>query len=954
MADLAAGKPPIKVKPAIQRYAWGDKTLLAGLLGLEGGPEVGGAEAWFGAHPAAPATALLDGGDIPLDRLVAEQSIRLLGEEAARRFGGLPYLMKVLSAGRPLSIQVHPDARQAEEGFARENEAGIPVDAPDRCYRDQSHKPELIVALTEMHALCGFRTVEQLREALEEAPELADLLPERALGSDSLREVARAWFEVPEADLAEASGRLNARLRSEAEGRRFGPGDPVYWLLDAAEDTLGPADRGLLFVFALELVRLAPGEGLYISHGVPHAYLRGAGVEIMAGSDNVIRCGLTPKHVDPAEMMRVVAFEPSKARVLAPVAAGARGESQYETPAGEFALSCIAGGDAPFEAVASGADTILNLSENAAVEVAVSGEPGSLELLQGEACLVPDGLRYALRAGAGARVFRATVPRRLAGAPPALVTFRGREPVRLAFGTSGLRGLVEDITDLEAYINARGFLRFLVGIGDARPGAQVALAGDLRPSTHGPERSILRAIARAVADGGMEILFGGRIPTPALMSFATARGLPSIMVTGSHIPFDRNGIKFNKSTGEVLKSDEAPILEAVSEVRRREYLRAEAESPFGDDGMLKPGEAHLLPEADGEARELYLRRYLDFLPEQALKGLRIALYEHSAVGRELLAEILRGLGAEVFPVGRVEGFVAIDTEAISDATLRQIQALADEATARFGAIDALVSTDGDSDRPMLLAPDADGRMRFVTGDLLGVAVADYLDADGIALSVSATDVVDLHFEGRGIKPTRTKIGSPWIISAMAEMEGERIVGWEPNGGFMTASEIVVGGRRLPPLATRDAVLPIVSVLHAAARAGESVLDIFLRMPARHGRAGLLDGVPSEKGRAVVELLSTGDDAVISQHFGPERGFGAFSRVNTLDGARLYFDNRDVAHVRPSGNAPQLRIYAVADTAARADEIVARALAEPGGILMDLVGVVDQQEANNAQAKGNPA
>ena len=940
--DAAAARKPIKLRPGIQPYAWGDRSLLAELLGLGGGAEAGGAEAWLGAHPAGPATALAAGAEVPLDQLVAQRPEQLLGEDVARRFGGLPYLMKVLAAGRPLSIQVHPDTEQARGGFEREDAAGIQVDAPNRCYRDRSHKPELIVALTEVHALCGFRPLEQILELLDDVPEIRDLLPEGRRAASSLRELVEAWFEVPVRELGAASRALLERLRRESVDSHPDERRPACWLLDAAEDTLGEADRGLLFVFALGLVRLAPGQGLYIPHGVPHAYLRGAGVEIMAGSDNVIRCGLTPKHVDPGEMMRVVSFEATRPRVLEAVASGARGARGYETPAAEFELGVVGAGDASFEGVASGADTILNLSEQASVEVSVGGREDSLVLARGEACLVPDGLRYSVDAGAGALVFRATVPRRPVAAPPALATFRGREPVRLAFGTSGLRGLVTDITDLEAYINTRGFLRFLVEDGDLRPGAPVALAGDLRPSTHSPDRSILRAVARGVADEGMAVRYCGRIPTPALMSFAAAKGWPSIMVTGSHIPFDRNGIKFNRSTGEVLKADEAPILRAVEAVRRREYLRAPAESPFDDEGMLRSGQAPEVPEADREARDSFVRRYLDFFPDGALRGTRVVLYEHSAVGRELLAEILRRLGAEVFPMGRVEGFVAIDTEAISESTLEEVQDLADEARARFGPIDALVSTDGDSDRPMLLAPDERGRVQFVPGDLLGVAVADYLGADAVALSVSATDVVDLHFEPKGIKPTRTRIGSPWIISAMAGMRGERVVGWEPNGGFMTASEIVVEGRRLAPLATRDAVLPLVAALHAAARGGISVVELFARLPARFGCAGLLDGVPPERGRAVVEMLSSADRELVSRYLGPERGFGDLSRVNTLDGARLYFDNGDIAHVRPSGNAPQLRIYAVADSAARAGEIVATALEEPDGYLRKLVRAVEQR------------
>src|SRR5688572_26097255 len=186
--------------------------------------------------------------------------------------------------------------------------------------------------------------------------------------------------------------------------------------------------------------------------------------------------------------------------------------------------------------------------------------------------------------------------------------FRGRSPARLAFGTSGLRGLVTEITDLEAWINVRGFLAYLVDTGQAAPGTPVAVAGDHRPST---ER-ILGAVARAIEDAGFVVAYHGRIPTPALMVHAVSHGLPSVMVTGSHIPFDRNGIKLNKPAGEVLKEDEAPILAAVERARAAAYEAPPERSPFGDDGMLRaPPE---LPPVDDAARAGYLRRYLDFFP----------------------------------------------------------------------------------------------------------------------------------------------------------------------------------------------------------------------------------------------------------------------------------------------------------------------------------------------------
>jgi phosphomannomutase len=512
--------------------------------------------------------------------------------------------------------------------------------------------------------------------------------------------------------------------------------------------------------------------------------------------------------------------------------------------------------------------------------------------------------------------------------------FRGRSPARLAFGTSGLRGLVTEITDLEAYINVRGFLDYL----EAAPGTVVAVAGDHRPSTD----RILRAVAQAVTDAGLAVASFGKIPTPALMFHALTHRQPSIMVTGSHIPFDRNGIKLNKPAGEVLKEDEAPILAAVERARAAAYAEDAASSPFDDDGMLRSPPT--LPPVDDAARAGYVRRYLDFFPAGALAGLRVGLYEHSAVGREVLAEVLRGLGATVSPVGRTTGFVAIDTEALSDDQLAELERIA----ALAGDIDALVSTDGDSDRPMVLAPLPGGGLRFCSGDLLGLLVASYLRTDAACVPITSSDAIEPYL---GARVVRTKIGSPFVIAAMERMEGSRVVGWEANGGFLVGTEIEREGRKLAPLPTRDAVLPIVVALHAAASAGKPLHQLLDELPRRFTRAGLLDEVPVEQSRALIRRLSpdgvveapapfSGPVAAVAtelaRHFSTERGFGEITRLNFLDGVRAFFSSGDIAHIRPSGNAPQLRIYAVAATPRRAAEIVALSLAEPAGIIRQLL------------------
>lgn len=556
-------------------------------------------------------------------------------------------------------------------------------------------------------------------------------------------------------------------------------------------------------------------------------------------------------------------------------------------------------------------------------------------------------------------------------APDAPHTFRGRSPQVLSFGTSGLRGLVNDITDLEAYINTRGFLDYLLGEGLCHGHSEVALGGDLRPSSS----RILKAVACAVTDAGMQARYQGRLPTPALTAWAISKGVPSIMVTGSHIPFDRNGIKFNRPDGEVLKRDEAPILQAVARVRAQEYQCPAHDSAFADDGSLRD-QRDLLGEAKTEALAHYRRRYLDAFPAQALAGLKLGFFAHSAVGHELVPEILASLGAEVHSFGRSQTFVAIDTEALAADTLALLQQQADALATSTGPLDAVVSTDGDSDRPLLLAVAADGRLHFISGDLLGLAVAEYLNADAIAVPVSASDAIEHHFKQRPVEIQRTRIGSPWVIAAMQSQTGERCVGWEANGGFLVGSDLRTPDGVLSALPTRDAVLPLAAALHISLRNKQPLLECFARFPARYSRAGLLDAVEPALSRALLEQLGppaadirhlrfdgdtlTADDVagrpralcsaeqaeaqrraqLLGSVFAAALGVGGgLSRVDALDGLRLYFGNGEIVHLRPSGNAPQLRVYAVADSEQRAQDLVTRALAEPDGLVHQLLADV---------------
>ncbi|MFI8351447.1 mannose-6-phosphate isomerase, class I [Streptomyces sp. NPDC085596] len=312
----------------VRPYAWGSTTAIPGLLGTEptGEPQ---AEMWMGAHPGAPSHTRRG----TLVEVIDADPERELGAAAVAKFGPrLPFLLKILAAGAPLSLQVHPDLAQAQEGYAEEERRGIPVDAPDRNYKDANHKPELICALTEFDGLCGFRAPAEAADLLDglgvdSLKPYVDLL--RAHPEDAaLREVLTAILTADPEDMADTVTGATA-----ACARLGGPYTPYA---DMAHHY--PGDPGVIAAMLLNHVRLQPGEALFLGAGIPHAYLSGLGVEIMANSDNVLRCGLTPKHVDVPELLRVVRFEASDPGVLRPEASP-DGEEVYETPIDEFRLS---------------------------------------------------------------------------------------------------------------------------------------------------------------------------------------------------------------------------------------------------------------------------------------------------------------------------------------------------------------------------------------------------------------------------------------------------------------------------------------------------------------------------------------------------------------------------------------------------------------------------------------
>jgi phosphomannomutase len=535
-------------------------------------------------------------------------------------------------------------------------------------------------------------------------------------------------------------------------------------------------------------------------------------------------------------------------------------------------------------------------------------------------------------------------------ASPRLAASLRYEPRELRFGTSGRRGLVVDLTQLEIYINVLAELQYLQQLprsaGGIAPSEEIYLGYDLRPSStsyvpeQGGRGEIAQAVVRAIRDAGMHPVNVGKIPTPAVTYYALAQNRASVMVTGSHIPFDRNGYKMNTSKGELLKEHESPIAKAVERIRAQVYGTPRKESPFDENGRFKMGSTPLPPE-DPAALAAYIDRYISFFNGRSLAGKRILVYQHSAVGRDILCQVLEALGASVIPAGRSEHFVPIDTENIDAAQLQLIQTLTDEAAATHGALDAVVSVDGDSDRPLVLGVQPGvGQVKFFGGDLVGMIVAAYLKADAVVVPISCNDAID-RGELKAMLEPKTRIGSPYVIAGIEQAlaKGKTTVcGWEANGGFLLGSNVVRNGRRLGALPTRDALLPILCILLSAQEKGVPVTQLFASLPRRFSRAALLKNFPRPVSLKILELFSSSDpeEDEIHQKLGRfltrKDGFGSITSLDYTDGLRITFENGDVVHIRPSGNADELRVYAVADTQERSDQIASLAIAEPDGIL----------------------
>ncbi|WP_237151894.1 phosphomannomutase [Oryzibacter oryziterrae] len=451
------------------------------------------------------------------------------------------------------------------------------------------------------------------------------------------------------------------------------------------------------------------------------------------------------------------------------------------------------------------------------------------------------------------------------------------------FGTSGLRAPAEGFTTevCRAYVSA-----FLDVTCKGAASRTVYVGADLRDSSP----RIAAACVSAIAAEGWTAVYAGNVPTPAVAAYALERGCPAVMITGSHIPETYNGIKFYRPDGEFLKDDEAPVREKALAL-----LNAGVETPVV-----------ALPAVDPAIATAYVQRYAKAFAGAPLKGIKIGVDLHSAVGRDLTVEILTALGAEVHPFRRADRFIAVDTEALDPADIARDRQIIAELK-----LDAVVSTDGDGDRPLVI----DDAGNQVNGDILGALTARFLGIATVVTPLSSTSAIEL--SGWFKVVDRTKIGSPYVVAGMAAATLAPIAGFEANGGFLLQSDLALAAGALTRLPTRDAILPMIGVLLMSARDRKPLSALVAELPPRVMKADRLKEIAPEIGGALLKKLATDDAARVAL----DARLAAPADVNLTDGVRLSYADGAIVHFRQSGNAPELRCYVETESAPRTEALL---------------------------------
>ena len=456
----------------------------------------------------------------------------------------------------------------------------------------------------------------------------------------------------------------------------------------------------------------------------------------------------------------------------------------------------------------------------------------------------------------------------------------------IKFGTSGARAIVEDFT---AEVCAAFTVAFLETVREEFEFDKLSIAIDRRPSS----TQIASWCSAAAQSFGVDVDYQGILPTPALALHSMQSRQPSIMITGSHIPFDRNGLKFYRPDGEITKADEKSILTSNAEVPE-----------VGFEVDLKK---------QNQAKSDYIKRYLNLFEPDQLRHKRVGIYEHSMAGRELYKIIFEHLGAEVISLGYSDQFVPIDTEAVSEEDQQRAKKWAFE-----HQLDLIFSTDGDGDRPLI----ADETGEWLRGDIVGLLTASFLKIEALAIPVSCNTAIEESQKFERI--IRTKIGSPHVIEAMNELDQSfsKVAGFEANGGFLLGSALEINGTRLEALPTRDALLPVFALLGSSIKENQPLSSLVKGLPQRYTASNRLEEFPVDRSK---ELLSSWSESFEKAPL----DLGGRKKVSVLDstdGLRWVFDDKTVLHIRPSGNAPELRCYVEAGSDFEANQLLQELMA----------------------------
>jgi len=397
------------VRGEVQHYAWGGHQFIPNLLGVKNSGNQPFAEFWMGAHTKAPSYIRVEDTWVGLDKAIAQNPDTILGNTVATRFDNrLPYLFKVLDVKDMLSIQVHPTKSEAEKGFAHENKVGIPLTASNRNYRDDNHKPEIMVALTDFWLLHGFRPLGEIDDMISNIPEFEVLRTH--WGTGDLYLLYKYIMELPQGEINLLLDPLAKRIVPLYEAGELTHEQPDFWAARAIVNSVlekEDYDRGIFSIYFFNLVQVKSGEGIFQDAGIPHAYLEGVNVELMANSDNVLRGGLTPKHIDVPELLKHTVFKSVTPNILKGDLISST-ERVYTSPAPDFQLSQIQidKDQSHHQSEHHAADTLIVLKGK--VKVTSAGQTLSFD--QGEVFLGPAGVAYEIQAQSDAELFKATVP----------------------------------------------------------------------------------------------------------------------------------------------------------------------------------------------------------------------------------------------------------------------------------------------------------------------------------------------------------------------------------------------------------------------------------------------------------------------------------------------------------------------------------------------------------------